>query len=108
MDKVSDEQLDALIDFAAEDARLNFRAEFYARLNALTELRDRRQASEAPCPEHAKMVAEWDTYEMGRDDSSAAPFWCQLYKGGTLQGQGIGMTMEDAIRQATCYRHSNG
>ena len=44
MDNVSDEQLDALIDFAAEDARLNFRAEFYARLNALTELRDRRQA----------------------------------------------------------------
>ena len=48
MDKVSNEQLDALIDFAAEDARLNFRAEFYARLNALTELRDRRQADEAP------------------------------------------------------------
>ena len=66
--------------------------------DALTELRERR--AKAPCPEHAKMVAEWDTYEMGRDDSSAAPFWCQLYAGSVLQGQGIGMTEGDAIRQA--------
>jgi hypothetical protein len=28
--------------------------------DALTELRERREAEKAPCPEHAKMVAEWE------------------------------------------------
>ena len=103
MESVSDEKLDNLMAWFKYSTNKTIMPDL---LNALTELRDRRQASEAPCPEHAKMVAEWDTYEMGRDDSSAAPFWCQLYKGGTLQGQGIGMTMEDAIRQANGNRQA--
>ena len=102
MDKVSDEWIKATIEWC--ESRKHIWDEQL--LTALTELRDRRQASESPCPEHAKMVAEWDTYEMGRDASSAAPYWCQLYKGGTLQGQGIGMTMEDAIRQANGNRQA--
>jgi phage FluMu protein Com len=42
MDRVSDKQLETLIDIATEDARLKYRPMFYAQLNALTELWERR------------------------------------------------------------------
>ena len=42
---------------------------------------------------------EWDNYAITRDNS-AAPYWCALYKNDVMQGQGIGMTMDSAIRQA--------
>ena len=96
MERISDDRLDDMIEVSKMWTG-NYAID---NTSALVELRERRAAENAPCPEHAKIIAEWDTYEMGRDDSSAAPFWCQLYKDGMLQGQGIGMTMEDAIRQA--------
>ena len=66
MDRISDDDLDLELDWNWHTPRIK---------SLLTELRERRAAEKAPCPEHAKMVAEWDTYEMGRDDSSAAPYW---------------------------------
>ena len=58
MDRVSDEQLNVLIEFAAMDVAEAPGPVHHTVFLALTELRDRRQASEAPCPEHAKMVAD--------------------------------------------------
>ena len=59
MERVSDEWIDESIEALEAIAKAEMRGP-YEQLMALTELRDRRQASEAPCPEHAKMVAEWD------------------------------------------------
>ena len=92
MDRISDDLLSVMIECEEEHLKRKPSSVELCFLMALTELRDRRAAEKA--------LDEWDTYEMGRDGSSAAPFWCQFYKDGTLYGQGIGMTMGDAIRQA--------
>ena len=57
MDRVSDERLDTMIMSYGAISRHNQEAHNYIYL-ALTELRERRAAEKAPCPEHAKMLAE--------------------------------------------------
>ena len=46
MDRISDEQLDVMIDYALEASQLKGRPLFYAQLNALIELRERRKAEQ--------------------------------------------------------------
>ena len=53
--------------------------------------------------EQAMMVAEaFDCYEIGKDMSSAAPYWCQIFTGvgGPMIGQAIGMELPYAICRA--------
>ena len=50
--------------------------------------------------EQAMMVAEaFDYYELGKDMSSAAPYYCQIFTGigGRLIGQAISMNLPTAI-----------
>jgi len=53
--------------------------------------------------EQAMMVADaFDCYEIGKDMSSAAPYWCQIFTGvgGPMIGQAIGMELPYAICRA--------
>jgi hypothetical protein len=44
---------------------------------------------------------KYSSFELGRDESSAAPYYCQIFGDGRqLIGQGIGMVMSHAINQA--------
>ena len=47
MDRISDEQLDTLIDFLAEDIKTEKRPVFFVTHSALTELRERRERDKA-------------------------------------------------------------
>ena len=58
MERVSDEQLEVMIAFAKDNVDELPGPMNHCRFLALTELRERREKT--PCPEHAKMVAEWD------------------------------------------------
>ena len=59
MERVSDEQLNTMIGFAADDVAEAPGPLNHCRFLALTELRERRAAEKAPCQEHEKRVAEW-------------------------------------------------
>ena len=55
-DRVSDDELTMLIEKWSDPVQAL--EEGMLELPALVELRDRRLAEKAPCPEHAKMVAD--------------------------------------------------
>ena len=57
MERVSDKNIELVIMYFKSDRFAPFRRNV---IDALTELRERRAAEKAPCPEHAKMVADAD------------------------------------------------
>jgi len=58
MERISDDMVELLIHYVKHHQ--GTLAQRDAVVSALVELRERRAAEKAPCPEHAKIVEDWE------------------------------------------------